>query len=84
MQQIYNTDAEALAEVERGRAWGAMVFQKNYSESLVERTETGRYATDYTIESSDIDVQMDMSSESHFTYSIRYDCHFLCSKCNYT
>lgn len=50
-------------EVERGRAWGAIVFQSNYSESLVERTEAGRYAEDWTIEASDVDIRMDMSSE---------------------
>lgn len=63
LQQIYNTNEEAIKEVERGRVWGAMIFQKNYSESLVQRTEAGRYATDYTIEASDVDVRMDMSSK---------------------
>lgn len=51
--------------MERGRAWGAMIFQKNYSEALVERTEAGRYADDYTINASDVDIRMDMSSKNH-------------------
>lgn len=59
-----------MNEVERGRAWGSLVFQKNYSESLVERTEAGRYASDYTIEASDVDVRLDMSSKLDWNYSI--------------
>lgn len=50
-------------EVERGRAWGAMVFRSNYSNALVERTEQGRSADDYTIEASDIGIRLDMSSK---------------------
>lgn len=60
---MFNSDEEAYEEVRRGRAWGSMVFQSNYSESLVERTEAGRYATDFTIEASDVDVRLDMSSK---------------------
>lgn len=41
-----------------------MIFQSNYSESLVDRTEAGRYAEDYTIEASDIEIRMDMSSKN--------------------
>lgn len=63
MQELYDTDEDAYKEVERGRAWGAMVFQSNYSEALVERTESGRYADDYTLESSDVNVRLDMSSK---------------------
>lgn len=59
---MFNSDEEAHEEVRRGRAWGSIIFQSNYSESLVERTEGGRYATDYTIEASDVDVRLDMSS----------------------
>lgn len=45
-----------------------MIFSGNYSESLVERTEAGRYAEDYTLEASDINIRMDMSSMKHFIY----------------
>lgn len=47
----------------RGRAWGALVFPQNYSVSLVERTESGRFADDWVIESSDVTVRLDMSSK---------------------
>lgn len=62
-QEFYDSDEAAYEEVRRGHAWGAMVFQSNYSESLVERTETGRYAEDWTIEASDVGIKLDMSSE---------------------
>lgn len=47
----------------RGRAWASMVFRSNYSDSLIERTEAGRSAEDWTIEASDVAIQMDMSSK---------------------
>lgn len=49
----------------RGRAWGALVFPQNYSESLIERIEMGRYAEEWVIESSDVTVRLDMSSKSY-------------------
>lgn len=47
----------------RGKAWGALVFAANYSDALVERTEAGQFADDWTLESSDVSVKLDMSSE---------------------
>lgn len=69
LQQLYESDEAAYKEVERGRAWGAMIFQNNYTDSLVERTEQGRYAEDYTIDASDIAVKLDMSSKYATHYS---------------
>ena len=63
LQQLYDSDEAAYNEVERGHAWAALIFQSNYSDSLVERTEAGRYAEDYTIEASDVTIRMDMSSK---------------------
>lgn len=51
--------------VRRGKAWGSLVFQSNYSDSLVERTENARFTDDATVESSDLDVRLDMSSKCH-------------------
>lgn len=50
--------------VRRGQAWGSLVFAENYTDSLVERTENGRYTDDATVESSDLNVKLDMSSKS--------------------
>lgn len=62
-QNNFATDEDAFNEVKRGRAWGAMIFSQNYSESLVQRTEEGRDATDWVLESSAVDVRIDMSSK---------------------
>lgn len=63
MQELVDSDEAAYNEVKRGRAWASMVFQSNYSDSLIERTEAGRYAEEWTIEASDVAIQMDMSSK---------------------
>lgn len=47
----------------RGKAWGALVFQPNYTTSLVDRTERGRDVEAYIIDDADILVRMDMSSK---------------------
>lgn len=62
-QAFYNTEEETFEEVRRGRAWGSLIFKSNYTTSLVDRTENGRYAEDATIEASDVDIRMDMSSK---------------------
>lgn len=62
-QTHFGNDEEAFEVVRRGKAWGALVFQKNYSESLVERTERGQNADDGAVDAADLDVRLDMSSE---------------------
>lgn len=62
-QEFYGSEEDANEEVRRGRAWGAMVFQKNYSDSLVERTQMGRTADQWVLEASDLAVRFDMSSK---------------------
>lgn len=66
---MYGSDEDARLEVKRGHAWGAMIFQSNYSAALVQRTEQGRSADDYTIEASDIGINLDMSSELAYNRS---------------
>lgn len=68
-QELFGSDEDARLEVKRGKAWGAMIFQSNYSAALVERTEQGRSADDYTIEASDIGINLDMSSEFACSFS---------------
>lgn len=69
MKKLVESDEAAYNEVVRGHAWASIVFQSNYSDSLVERTEAGRYAEDWTIEASDVAVQMDMSSKIRNYYN---------------
>ncbi|KAH8362920.1 hypothetical protein KR084_003043 [Drosophila pseudotakahashii] len=60
----YVTDDEmAYEQVRKGKAWAAIVIQPNYTASLMERVEDGRYAEDGTIESSDLAVRMDWSNQ---------------------
>uniref|UniRef100_A0A2M4AFI7 Putative abc transporter n=1 Tax=Anopheles triannulatus TaxID=58253 RepID=A0A2M4AFI7_9DIPT len=61
--ELFQDEDTALKEVSRGRAWGALVFASNYSDSLVERTERGRDVDDFTIESANLAVTMDMSNQ---------------------
>lgn len=60
---FYATEAEADEAVKRGWNWGTLSFPQNYTDSLVQRTLDGRYAEDWILDSSDMGVRMDMTSE---------------------
>jgi hypothetical protein len=62
-QDRFEFEEEAVEAVQRGRAWGALHFSSNYSESLKERIEDARFASELVIDQSSVMVQMDMSSE---------------------
>jgi hypothetical protein len=69
-QDRFEFEEEALEAVQRGRAWGALYFSPNYSRSLEERLRDPRFASELTVNESNVLVQMDMSSEYagiHFT-----------------
>lgn len=63
--QLTFFENEELADeaVRRGKSWGTLSFPANYTDSLVQRTTEGRFAEDWVLESSDMGVTMDMSSE---------------------
>lgn len=61
-----------MEQVRRGKAWGALVFASNYSASLIERTEAGQFADDWTLEASDVTVRLDMSSKFIFVHLISF------------
>lgn len=63
LQKYLKTDDEAYDEVKRGKAWGALVFSDNYTDALVDRVENTRFAEDGSIESSEINIRLDMSSK---------------------
>ncbi|XP_061402786.1 ABC transporter G family member 20 [Musca vetustissima] len=65
------SDEEAHDLVRRGKAWGSLIFQSNYSISLVDRTENARYTDDATVESSELDVRLDMSNQQISTLIYR-------------
>jgi hypothetical protein len=62
-QDRFEFEEEALEAVQKGRAWGALYFNSNYSDSLKVRLEEARYASELTVDQSNVMVQMDMSSE---------------------
>ncbi|XP_018804572.1 PREDICTED: ABC transporter G family member 20 [Bactrocera latifrons] len=69
--KFFQTEEAANAEVRRGNAWGSLVFDKNYTNSLNERVESGRYADNATIDSSDVNVRLDMSNQQISTLLYR-------------
>jgi hypothetical protein len=56
------SEEEAIALVRKGVAWGSLVFSSNYSEALNERFENPN-TDDANIDSSLLEVKLDMSSE---------------------
>ncbi|TMW50905.1 hypothetical protein DOY81_004016 [Sarcophaga bullata] len=66
-----HSDEEANDLVRRGKAWGSLVFSNNYTDALMERTESGRFTDDATVESSDLNVRLDMSNQQISTLLYR-------------
>lgn len=48
--------------VRAGHAWAALVFNKNFSDSLRERIDGGRDVENYIIESGAVQIFQDISS----------------------
>lgn len=59
----YNNEIEARNAIEDGKAWGAITFPSNYSDSLRARLEEGRDAADWDVEYANMDIVMDMSNQ---------------------
>lgn len=66
---FFASDEDADEAVRRGHSWGTLSFPANYTESLVQRTLDGRFTEDWVLESSDMGVKMDMTSECAQIYS---------------
>lgn len=64
MQDFYDTDEQAYNEVKRGRAWGALIFPSNFTEGMSGRVEYGSNVDNFSIEASEVEIRMDMSSEN--------------------
>ncbi|XP_076175367.1 ABC transporter G family member 23 [Ptiloglossa arizonensis] len=61
--QPYKTEVEARNAVARGRAWAAIYFPANYSDSLAARFEEGKDADDWSIAYANMEIVMDMSNQ---------------------
>lgn len=60
---MFSSDEAAHNEVKRGRAWASVIFPSNFSESLSKRVDYGANVDNSSIDASEIDIRMDMSSE---------------------
>ena len=67
-QDPFRDRETAVEAVQRGDIWGVVTFGSNYSESLVQRIDLGRYVDPSVIDSAEINFYMDMSSKDHFSY----------------
>lgn len=60
---MFDSDEAAHNEVKRGRAWGSLIFPSNFTEALSRRVDYGANVDNFSIEASEIEIRMDMSSE---------------------
>ncbi|KAJ8709889.1 hypothetical protein PYW08_009893 [Mythimna loreyi] len=63
VKEYYADLTEALKAVEDGKAWGALYFNENYTDSLVARLALADTADNETITSSEVQVWLDMSNQ---------------------
>lgn len=63
-QQMFDSDEAAYEEVRRGRAWGSLIFSPNFTEAMSHRVEFGANVDNISIDASEVEVKMDMSSKS--------------------
>lgn len=60
---MFDTDEAAYEEVKRGFAWASVIFPSNFTEGLSNRVDYGVNVDNISIEASEIEIRMDMSSE---------------------
>lgn len=49
--------------MKRGKAWGALIFSHNYSDSLKDRIDYGQNVDSSVVDAAEMTVKLDMSSE---------------------
>lgn len=59
----HDTEEAAKEQVRRGKAWLALVFQENYTESFRSRIENGRDALEWDVDNADVTVYEDKTSK---------------------
>lgn len=60
---MFDSDEAAYNEVRRGKAWGALIFPTNFTEALSNRVDYGANVDNISIEASEVEMRLDMSSE---------------------
>ncbi|CAG9569104.1 unnamed protein product [Danaus chrysippus] len=90
IKDYYDDLDSARGAVERGHAWGVLLFNENYTDSLVARLALGDTADNDTIISSEIQVWLDMSNQQiglmlnrDIQFSYRDFAKELLQTCNY-
>ena len=61
-QVYYASEDDAMAAARKGNIWAVVIFPQNFSSSLEARLEDPRGAEEDIIDSSIVDVHMDVSS----------------------
>lgn len=61
---MFDSDEAAYEEVRRGRAWGSLIFSPNFTEAMSHRVEFGANVDNISIDASEVEVKMDMSSKN--------------------
>lgn len=59
----YDNDEDAVSAVTKGWTWGSITFPSNYSAALMARIDYGKDAETWDINSAEMKITMDMSSE---------------------
>lgn len=62
---MFDSDEAAYDEVKRGNAWASVIFPSNFTLGLSNRIDFGANVDNISIEASEIQIRMDMSSESN-------------------
>lgn len=73
---MFDSDQAAYDEVKRGHAWGSLVFPSNFTQGLSNRVDYGANVDNFSIDASEIEIRLDMSSESEQKFH-----KFFCLKC---
>ncbi|XP_026754032.1 ABC transporter G family member 23 isoform X1 [Galleria mellonella] len=63
IKEYYADLTSALNAVKEGEAWGALYFNENYTDSLVARLALADTADNETIQTSEVQVWLDMSNQ---------------------
>lgn len=64
----YASRDEALEAARKGKSWAVVIFPQNFSQSLEIRLENGKDVEEHIIDSSIVDVHMDVSSKNYFIH----------------
>lgn len=69
---MFPSDFDAYEEVKRGRAWGAVVFSRNFSQALSNRVDYGTNVDNFSLDASEVEIRLDMSSKSPKSYDDQF------------